>query len=232
MRRALSFLLLAALPAVGETIVFEPCREEPPNSEYDTPLCADYNLNTTLIDSAEAGDASALALLEKRYAVADTYSERHRIAAALLRRLADDSAIWKDIYADAQLAVRFADAEDDAFEKWCEEHDFYSAHHMYVLHDALDIAASDPRSHPLLVKALGSGRSSVAMTAVCGLAVQRDLDALPAIEKVLERFPDDAPYVARVLSEFHSARADAIASKYLVAEDDDEEEDEEDQEQR
>jgi len=100
------------VPALGESIVYEPCTEEPPESAYDRPQCADYEMNTTLIASVEAGDASALALLEARHAITVSYEERHRIAAVLLHRVTDDSAIWKEIYDNAQLAVRFADDEE------------------------------------------------------------------------------------------------------------------------
>jgi hypothetical protein len=143
-----------------------------------------------LIVSVEVGDASALALLESRYAAAKIYSERHRIAIVLLGNVADDSAIWNEIYADAQLAVHFAETDEGEFNQWCEKHDFYAVRHGYVLSEALSIASIDPRSRALLRKALASKDSDIAFTAVCGLAGMKDVESLPDIEKVLERHHD------------------------------------------
>jgi hypothetical protein len=233
MRRALLLLLLAAMPALAESIVYEECTSEPPESAYEPPLCADYELNTVLLDAAKAGDASAVALLEKRYPLTDTYREKHRLAAVLLRRASNDTTIWNEIFADAQLAVRFAYVNGERppeFEAWCEEHDFYSVRHDYVLDDAFNVAAADPRSHALLVKALASEERNLVLMAVVGLIDQHDLDSLPAIDKALEQFPEEASYLADSIAEMGSERAQAIAAKYRAPEEQPAAEDEEDQE--
>jgi hypothetical protein len=167
-------LILAAAPAFAQSIeavdpVDEPCKEEVPNDLYDKPSCVDYAVNSALIASARTGDASALALLENRFWITEQYQERHRIAAVLLRRVADDRAIWSEIYANAQLAVRFADVERDVFERWCEEHDFYWLLHPALLYDAFVVASADPRSRPLLVEAITVDHRDIAMTAAVRL---------------------------------------------------------------
>lgn len=154
MQSAMLVVLLAVAPALPESIhvVAEPCKEQLPENLYDKPSCTDYELSSELIASARAGDRSALELLEHRYWITEQYQERHRIARVLLRRVADDSAIWSEIFANAQLTVRFAGVEAEVFEEWCEEHDFYWLLHRPLLDDALDVAASDPRAHSLFVK--------------------------------------------------------------------------------
>jgi hypothetical protein len=232
--RRLLLLLLVAVPIFGESIypVDDPCSEEPPESLYDKPLCADSELNSALIAAVEhqTGDPSALALLEKRYWSTVPSEERHRIAAVLLRRVPDNSAIWKELFADAELAVRFgADETEAPFEQWCEEHDFYAVRHRWVLLDALAIVSVDPRSHELLVKAIEIDNVSLASNAIIGLVEQRDLASLPAIDAALGRYPDTAKYLASVLTAFGDERADAIVKKYVDEEDPEDEQDVEDQ---
>ena len=233
MRRALLLLFLAALPALAESIVVvdEPCKDEVPESLYAKPLCTDYELNSSLMASAQEGDASALALLEKRYWVTEQYQERFRIAEVLLRRMANDRAVWNELFEQAQLAVRFGNEDKAAFEQWCEEHDFYWLQHPGLLYDALSLVASDPRSHTLLVNALSSEDRDVAIIAVVGLLDQRDLASLPAMDATLGRFPDDAKYVARLFKSLKDERADAIAKKYAPEEEEAVVEDEEAEEQ-
>jgi len=226
MRRALLFLLFAATPVFGESIYVDmkPCADEAPETPYGNPQCADYELHSALIASAETGDRSAIALLRSRYALAETHSERHRIAAALLRFTPDDTTIWRDIYAEAELAVRFANVDHEvqpAFEKWCEERNLDPYEHGPMLDDAFVIAAPDPRSKALLVKALETKDEDILFSAIAGLAEQRDLASLPAIEAAIERFDvDDRQYVAMTLAAFQSERADAIAVKFIENEDD------------
>jgi len=226
MRRVLVVLLIAAVPVFGESIYvdYQPCRDEAPESPYGVPLCTDYELHSALIASAETGDTSAIAFLQGRYALADTHVERHRIAGALLRFAPNDTAIWRDVYAEAELAVRFANVGGEmqvAFEEWCEEHDLDSYRHGNVLDEALLLAAQDARSRPLLVKALTTDDRDVLFVAIAGLAEQHDLASLPAIEAAIDRFGvDDAPYAALTLAIFKSEQADAIAMKYLKDEED------------
>ena len=219
-------LLLAATPVFGESIMVDmrPCADEPPETPYGIPACVDYELHSALIASAETGDRSAIALLRSRYAFAETHSERHRIAAALLRFAPDDTAIWRDVYAEAELAVRFANVDHEvqpAFEEWCEERDLDPYEHGQMLDDAFIIAAQDARSKALLVKALETKDEDILFSAIAGLAEQRDLASLAAIESAIEQFDfDDRQYVAMTLAAFKSERADAIAAKYIEDEDD------------
>lgn len=219
-------LLLAATPVFGESIIVDmrPCADEPPETPYGIPACVDYELHSALIASAETGDTSAIALLRSRYALAETHSERHRIAAALLRFAPNDSSIWRDVYAEAELAVRFANVDHEvqpAFEKWCEERNLDPYEHGPVLDDAFVIAAQDSRSKALLVKALETDDENILFSAIAGLAEQRDLASLTAIESAIERFDVDDRYsVAMTLAAFRSERADAIAVKYIEDEDD------------
>lgn len=210
-------LFLGAAPAFAESISIDDCKDELPNGIYDKPSCVDYELNSALIASVESGDESAIALLEARYSATGQYQERYRIAAVLLRRVANDRAIWNELYTNAKLAVRWAGvpADDDAFVQWCEERDFYFVQHGALLHRALQVVSTDPRSRSLLRKALAVEDEETAFLAVIGLAEQRDVAALPEIEKALERFPDHAEYVAGTLMKFGDERANAIAKKYL-----------------
>jgi len=52
MRRSLlSLFLLAALPAFAEMIDYEPCVDEPPESVYGRPLCAERSLNKIVVST-------------------------------------------------------------------------------------------------------------------------------------------------------------------------------------
>lgn len=235
MRRVLFVLLLAAVPACAESIVVttEVCGEEPPETRYGLPLCSEYELHDALIQLVEAGDSSALRFLEDRYDRTDTYVERHRLAEVLLRRSSRGAAIWEEIFTDAKLAVRFAAVGGELPEEyvqWCEERDFDEYEHSLVHDRALAIASSDPRSRDLLVQALGAEEKNVVYIAFAGLAQQRDAGSLPALEKTIERFPDDAEALASVLGQFESDAAKAIMKKYIheeaeTAADEEEEED-------
>ena len=139
----------------------------------------------------------------------------------LLGRAGDDSAYWKELLQYAENAVRFTgddDATVAAYRTFCAAKDI-DERYIYTAYGALDIAGRDPRSHALLLRALDSRDQGIVASAIAGLAAQHDLDALPAIEKVLQQHPDDARYVALMLRLFESEAADRIALKY-VAEDD------------
>ena len=213
-------LLVAAAPLWAESIYvdYKPCRDEAPETPYEIPSCTDYELHSALIASAETGDASAIALLRKRYDLVDTHSERHRIAAALLKFTPGDTAIWSDVYTEAELAVRFAVVDGDVpeeFEEWCAARGLEPYEHDGVLYDALALVATDARALPLLRKGLETQDSNIAYIVVAGLSSQHQVDSLPAIDKLIERFPDDARWLAMMLKEFEPGQADAIALKYL-----------------
>lgn len=189
------------------------CSSEPPATPYALPLCADADMNDTLLEAAAKGDRSALALLRTRFAQTTSLAERHRIGAALL----DDSAVWDELFSRAKICLRFplpdGSAYPPAFLQWCDAHgvppEIWSASY-----DALRAISGDARGRPLLREALRSEDWSLACAAIAGLAEQRDESSLPAIEETLRRFPDHAAYMATALSGF----AGEVAKKYLEEE--------------
>lgn len=224
---ALLVLLLAAPPeeelqdetkAVAIDCDDSPCASEPPADAFDQPRCSDYELNDSLIKAAERGDRSALQLLEDRYATADTFSERHRIATTLLGRIPNDAEIWNELASHAEMAVRFPHAGMDPvpeYLRWCEERGFDAYEYWSMAVSALYAAGVDPRSNPLLRRALETDDSFLITAAVFGLAKQRDLDSLPFIERAIERFPDLTADLVIPLGLMRHERADALAVKYL-----------------
>ena len=105
-----------------------------------------------------------------------------------------------------------------AYRAFCAEQGI-DPRYIWIAYDALEIAGRDPRSHALLLLALESRDQGIVVSAIGGLAAQHDLDSLPAIEKVMEQRPDDAPSFALMLTLLKSDDADRIALKY-IAEDD------------
>jgi len=199
MRYALAIIFFA-LPMFGqttETIVVAcsgPCSlASEPTSPWDLPSCHEYSMDDALIESMNHGDRSAVELLRQRHAITFTYSERHRIAAALLHHVADDSALWNEIFEPAENLVRFSLADDrisPEFAQWCAEHDFAPADYKQMAFDAFWAALSDSRSHALMIRALDNPDWNVVASAIYGLGVQKDEASRPLIEKAIERFPD------------------------------------------
>ena len=229
-------LLLAAVPAFAESIYVTPevCGQEPPETRYGLPTCAEYELHDALIAAMEKGDVSALAFLERSYERTETYSEKFRLAEILLRRASNDASIWEDVFTEAKLAVRFAAVDGsfpDEFVAWCEERDIDVYEHSRMQDRALEVASADPRSRDLLVQALETEEKNVVFIAFGGLSVQRDVASLPALERALERFPDEAEYLAPVLALFESEQANAIRKKYIHEEEENEADEEEEEEQ-
>jgi hypothetical protein len=192
---------------------FQRCTDEGPQTVYDDPLCSDYALNDSLMDAARLGDDSASRFLRTRYDGTLSLAERHRIGDAL-----DDAAITRDMLREADLCVRFPrDAESELtpeWLEWCAARNLPPQEHWDASFDALVAVSDDPRSRDLLRKALESTDSWIASLAVVGLAEQKDVASLPAIERVLARFDDDLG-AATALANFQSEAADAIARKYL-----------------
>lgn len=187
------------------------CSTEAPETPYDMPLCAEYELNTAVLEAAERGDRSAVELLRSRYAQTSTFMEQRRIGAALLQ----DSRIWQDLFARAQICVRFPDSEAPAYLAWCEQRGLPPNDHWWTSYDALGTISPDPRSRALLRDAVASENEQLAGYAVVGLAIQRDEASLPAIDRALQRFPESASSMAQTLAIFASPAADALARKYL-----------------
>lgn len=195
------------------------CSEASPASMFDRPSCSDHDLTTSLIESAERGDHSALALLQKRYRAAGTYSERNRIGRVLLAHLDDDQAIWNELAADAGIVVSFPQTEPRTIsaelESYCEQRNLDPAEIWLMSYDALRAISGDARSRPLLYRALDTADGSLVLAAITGLAGQRDASALPAIERALARFQrDDASVLAKYLSGFESPEAEKLLAMY------------------
>ncbi|HVE72610.1 MAG TPA: carboxypeptidase-like regulatory domain-containing protein [Thermoanaerobaculia bacterium] len=192
---------------------FTRCRDDvPTQTSYDDPLCSDYELNGTLIETARAGDRSARDLLRSRYTHTLSLYERSRIGAAL-----DDTGIWRDLLALAELCVRFPREDHEysqAWLEWCASRNQPAEDHWQASLDALIAISDHARSRDLLRKALESKDDVIASLAVYGLAEQRDLASLPAIEQVLPRFADEIETI-QTLALFRSEAADAIAMKFL-----------------
>jgi hypothetical protein len=211
-----------------ETIVLgcsrPPCSDDGPMDRYDLPRCSDYELHDSLFESAGRGDASSIRLLRDRYATAETLSERNRLG-GMLGRITGDSAIWNELAGLAEIAVRFPDAAKNpspAYERWCAEQGIADPlSHWYLARDALGVASADRRSRPLLARVLATGEPMLLYYVMDRLAQQHALDALPLIEKALDRLPEDERSgVAHLLVHFRDERADALAQKYFEDEDD------------
>lgn len=205
MRIATLILALALAPlAAAESI--DPralCTSERPATPAEPPLCADYELNSSLF---EAGDPSALALLQRRFAAEVSAQERIRIAAGLLGRVPDDSAQWNELARRAAIAVK---TPFDAFE--------YDDWDLAI--KALQAVSDDARALSLLREGLKLDDRYVLAIVTGALAEQKDAPSLPLIEEALKRFPHHASWLAMKLAAFESEAADAIAFRYLSEED-------------
>ena len=189
--------------------------EVPPEPWGDTP-CADRKFDDALIESVANGDRSAVELMQRRYATAATYAERIRLGAALLGRVADDGAIWKELAGYAERAVELhADGGKEKLAAWCAAHDCEPDDYERLSREAFQEIAGDRRAHPLLLRALASSDETLVNDAIAGLAGQHDEASLPAIEEALRRLPDYASMLAYSLVDFESEAADRLALKYL-----------------
>lgn len=194
------------------------CQDDLPRSKFDRPLCVDESLNTSLIESVERGDRSALALLQQRYRTADTYQERNRIGGVLLRHL-DDDAIWQELSTDAEVAVRFPRDDDGGFtpelEAYCEARNVEPENLWWMSWSAFVEISGEVRARPLLYRALETSDRDLVFVGIAGLAAQRDATALPAIDRALERLEADrASDLVKVLETFESPEAMALLAKY------------------
>jgi len=195
-----------------------PCTDDPPASAFERPLCSDYDLHDSLIDSMRNGDPSAAPFLQRRRADAISLDERNRLSGALLRRIPDDAALWNELAAHADIAVRFAGSGDEPspeYLQWCTERGLDPNEHWWMAQGALAIAAEDARSRPLLLRALATSDDRLIHIAVEGLGKQQDFTSLPLIAKRIEQLPETSRFVALSLAHFVDERADALARKYL-----------------
>jgi len=236
MRTALAVVLaFITVAAAGEEIVPQtfvcryplpglppppPCRT--PATVWDKPSCDDDQFDAALIESMESGDRSAMELLQRRYAGAATHAERITIAAALLGRVRDDGAIWKDLAGWAEHAVEFHLDPDTAAEKLaahCKQHGCEPDDYDRLSWQALQAVSADRRARPLLLRALTAIDTDVVGEGISGLAAQHDDASLPEIDKALQRLPEAASMLALSLADFESDAADKIAMNYLADDD-------------
>jgi hypothetical protein len=193
------------------------CEDEPPADRFESPQCSDYELNDVLIESAARGDASSLQLLRNRYETAHTYTETHQLARALIGK-SDDAKIWDDLMQRAEVAVRFpesGDAPSPEFLAWCAEQNVDPDRYWSAAYGALEVVASDPRSHALLLRALATGQDTLMFPVIFGLAHQHDVDSLPLIDIAISGTEYGHEMLASILAEFRDERADVVAMKYL-----------------
>ncbi|HEY0158746.1 MAG TPA: hypothetical protein VGF28_15795 [Thermoanaerobaculia bacterium] len=200
------------------------CQDGDPSSPWELPACSDEAIVNALIEAVERRDRSAIALLQRRYTQAETYAEKHRIAAVLLRQVPDDSPYWNELLEHARNAVRFANdgTEHSAeFVQWCQDRLYEPSHYARMAYIAYARMAEDPRARSLHVEALERGVRSLTQVAIAGLAAVRDLSALPLIERALQRHQEADPTVAWLpfgLAYFGHERADELAFRYLPEE--------------
>jgi hypothetical protein len=206
-------------PATVETfttgcIIF--CSDKSPVTPFEQPLCAEYEESSELIQLATLGDRAAIAQLQERYRTTFTYAERHRIAAALLRRASNDREYWNELATRMEEAIRFADDDhEQEFLAFCIARGVEPGDYRLMTLTAMEEAAMDRRARPFLLRAMESKDDFLArhtLSLVMGLA---DESLLPRIEKALERFPSGA----FSLLWFRSDAADRIAKKFLSADD-------------
>lgn len=197
------------------------CSSSDPTTPFDRPICAEYELNDTLIESLKHGDASAIGLLQRRYETTFTYYERHRIAGALLGRVMDDREYWKELSGHAANAIRFAYVDgkpSQDFLDWCQARNVDPEDYRWMTILALQTAAGDRRARPLVLAALESSDLDVVDVAIVGVLSQRDESFLPPIEKAIERFPHQAEQLAMRLVLMRSDAADRLAMKFIPEE--------------
>jgi hypothetical protein len=198
-----------------------PCSDERYEGER-RPTCVAWDLDGSLIEAAQRGDASSLQLLARRFDWLDNHSERARIGAALLGRLADDSAVWRLLSAEAEEAVKSVGKEEELAPQFVASFETpeQADEAFRPLVESLQAVAEDARARPLLLRALATGHNWVTGIAIEGLARQHDLTALPAIDEALARLEDhNQTEAAMALSAYRSEEADAVARKYLDEDD-------------
>lgn len=185
------------------------CRDTPPVSPWDDPLCSDLDETNALIEKND------LEVLRARYLVTTSIPARNHIAGALVRRAAADDAIWNELAGYAEVAVRHPAVDGEpppAFVAWSERRNVEPWTAWNVVHGAFALASDDPRARPMLLQALETGDRDLVFIAIVGLATQQDEAALPAIARALKRFPDP-DHFEEALEPFRLPAARALAKK-------------------
>lgn len=192
----------------------------PPENIWSEPSCDDYNVDSSLIENAQHGDRSAIAMLLERHRGATTHQQRHRIAAALLGRVPNDRPLWNELEAHASTVVRFSEMKEEereaAFTEWCAQQQIDPHGYRNTSYLAFQYASSDVRALPLLRRALATDDPGLVADAIAALGDRRDEHHYPAIRKALDRLAFLHPSLIDLLSLFQSATADAIAAEYLL----------------
>lgn len=123
---------------------------------------------------------------------------------------------WNELVSHAEIAVRFPHKDDELspeYFQWCAERGIAPEERWSMSFRALETAAADPRSHPLLLRALATNDSSLIEAAITGLGKQQDFASLPLIESAIARTRNPG-IPAIYLAHFADERADIVARKY------------------
>ena len=128
----------------------------------------------------------------------------------------DDGVYWDELFEHARNIVRIDEASD-AFVTWCQRRLYDPDEYRAVAFGALMAVAKDPRSRALLLEALERNDQSLVHVAIYGLAAQRELSALPAIERALERSRErnECCVAAYALVAYGDEQADRLAFRFL-----------------
>ncbi|HYC89013.1 MAG TPA: hypothetical protein VEO54_07370 [Thermoanaerobaculia bacterium] len=189
------------------TMTIKMCRDMPPVSLWDEPLCSELDEINALIEKND------LASLRARYLVTTSIPMRNHIAGALVRRGAADDAVWHELAGYAEVAVQHPEVDGGpppAFEAWSQRRNVEPRMAWIVVQQAFALASDDPRSRPMLLEALDTGHRNLVFTALLDLATQQDETALPAITRALKQFPDPG-YFEETLALFRLPAARALA---------------------
>ncbi|HUR82697.1 MAG TPA: carboxypeptidase-like regulatory domain-containing protein [Thermoanaerobaculia bacterium] len=185
------------------------CREQPPRSIWDHPICSEADGVTALL---QAKDYESL---RASYLVTESIPERIRVAGALLGHISGDAAMWQELEGYARAAVRHPRTDSElapAFITWSEKRGADPWLAWNAVNSALLAIAEDPRSRALLVEALATSDEDLVATAVYGLAAQHDDAALPAIERAIRRFEDRGMFTEMLRA--GDDKAQALADKF------------------
>jgi hypothetical protein len=196
-------------------LIIATCLSTPPETMFDAPLCADEQADGLVLDAIAQHDPSAVALAQRRFETANTYAQKHKLAAALLRAVPNDVRYWNALYEHASNLVAFPRYEQ--FEAWCSERDLPAGDYYWMALDALRFISSDARALPLMLKTLACDDVLLQAEGVTALGLHDDPRSLPAIERAIARAtnPDDRLLLAHGLASWKSIDADRVAFRFL-----------------
>ena len=186
--------------------------------------------------SAHADSKRVIPVLEAYFAKADEQDLRNEIASVLVSIGDPDPRFWGLILAQAESAL--ADDSPDPFAQNaagksapCSSPEFLTwaqakklspkaaCRHaaVTVSQELLPLADSgDPRSIPVLRRALEARNTAIRAVAVKGLVLARDRDSIPLIVQLIRQAPPfEAHALADTLIEFEDPLAEAVVHQYL-----------------